>query len=123
MREAEASPNLSPPSRSAQTPMQMRPEATSPYKEMNVFRNILLSIRECTKRRARRGCHATQGCGDTSGDTSPRAIDCRTAEQRQGAAAWPESAMLLSAMIGMIIRFDAGIMGWATVWFVRGSGP
>ena len=120
MCETEVSPNLSPPCRSAQTPMQMRPEATSPYKEMNVSETFSFLYRECTKRRARRGCHAPQGCGDTSGDTSPRAIDCRTAGQRQGGCG--------STEIGYVvlrggIRFDAGIMGWAAVWSVHESGP
>ncbi len=37
MREAEVSPNLSPPCRMAQTPMQTRALATAPYKKMNIY--------------------------------------------------------------------------------------
>jgi hypothetical protein len=84
MRDAGVSSILSSPSKRPQTPRQTWPEATSPYNRDRYFRNFHVSYRECAKRRARCGRRGSRRSDDTSDDTLPRAIGCRTAGPHQG---------------------------------------
>jgi hypothetical protein len=84
MRDAGVSSSLSSLCERPQTPRQTRPAAASPYNRDKYFRNFPLSHRECTKRHARCGRRGSRRSDDTSDDTSPRAIGCRTAGPHQG---------------------------------------
>jgi hypothetical protein len=107
MCEAEVSPNLSPLSRSTQTPMQMRPEATSPYKEMNVSETFSFLIGNARNAAPDAAAMPLKDVATLLVTLHRERIDCRTAGQRQGAAR-PKSAMLSCAVASGLTRGSWG---------------